>query len=289
MSRVFRRGGLASLFLTGILSIVLGQSISETGLTAAQTRAARARKAAAAVTYECPMHPEVTSKKRGKCPKCGMFLRTKSKTAPPVGTNRDAAVSTTEKTAKLEETGQTNPSATSQPPGSGASSAGSASYFPNHVLITQDNKPVRFYDDLLKGKVALINFIFTTCEGVCSPMTANLARVQSYLAEHLGREVVMISISVDPMTDTPERLKTYAEKFKIKPGWYFLTGKKENVDWVLYKMGGYVEDKAAHSSVLIIGNEATGEWMKVHAMSNPTEIASAVTKLLAPKPDKVSP
>jgi cytochrome oxidase Cu insertion factor (SCO1/SenC/PrrC family) len=161
----------------------------------------------------------------------------------------------------------------------------SANYFPNLVLITQDNRPVHFYDDLLKGKVVLINFIFTTCQGVCSPMTANLARVQNYLAEHLGKEVVMISISVDPLTDTPERLKKYADSFKVKPGWYFLTGEKKNVDWVLYKLGGFVEDKQQHSTVLIIGNEATGEWVKVIAMSNPTEIASAVTKLLGSKPE----
>ncbi|HEX8000769.1 MAG TPA: SCO family protein [Pyrinomonadaceae bacterium] len=159
----------------------------------------------------------------------------------------------------------------------------SAKYFPNLVLLTQDNKPVRFYDDLLKGKVVLINFLFTTCKGVCSPMTANLAKVQKYLGERVGREVVMISVSVDPLTDTPAVLKKYADSFKTQPGWYFLTGEKKNVDWVLYKLGGYVEDREKHTSVLIIGNEATGEWMKVHAMANPSEIASAVTKLLAGK------
>lgn len=159
----------------------------------------------------------------------------------------------------------------------------SASYFPNLVLLTQENKPVKFYADLLQGKVVLINFLFTNCKGVCSPMTANLAKVQKYLGERVGREVTMISLSVDPVTDTPTVLKKYAESFKVQPGWYFLTGEKKNVDWVLYKLGGYVEDKQQHSSVLIIGNEATGEWIKVPAMSDPGEIANAVTKLLAAK------
>jgi cytochrome oxidase Cu insertion factor (SCO1/SenC/PrrC family) len=158
----------------------------------------------------------------------------------------------------------------------------SSKYFPNLLLLTQDNKPVHFYDDLLKGKVVLINFLFTNCKGVCSPMTANLAKVQKYLGERVGREVVMISLSVDPLTDTPAVLKKYADSFKVQPGWYFLTGEKKNVDWVLYKLGGYVENKEQHSGVLIIGNEATGEWMKIHAMSNPTEIANAVTKLVGP-------
>jgi protein SCO1 len=155
----------------------------------------------------------------------------------------------------------------------------SAAYFPNLTLLTQENKPVHFYDELLKGKVVLVNFMFTTCKGVCSPMTSNLAKVQRYLGDRVGRDINMISISVDPETDTVETLKRYAATFKAQPGWYFLTGKKENINWVLYKLGGYVEDKGQHSSVLILGNEATGEWMKMPAMANPAEIAQAAIKL----------
>lgn len=162
----------------------------------------------------------------------------------------------------------------------GKISEASAKYFPRHILLTQDNQPVRFYDDLLKGKVVVINFMFTTCAGVCSPMTANLVKVQNYLGARVGKEVNMLSISVDPVTDTPDALKAFAAKHKAGPGWYFLSGKKENVDWVLYKLGGYTADRAQHSSVLIIGNEATGEWIKTHAMAKPSEIADAVVKLV---------
>jgi cytochrome oxidase Cu insertion factor (SCO1/SenC/PrrC family) len=159
----------------------------------------------------------------------------------------------------------------------------SESYFPNLTLLTQENKPVHFYSDLLKGKVVLINFLFTTCKGVCSPMTANLAKVQRYLGDRVGRDINMISISVDPETDTAEVLKRYAETFKAQPGWYFLTGKKENVDWVLHKLGGYTENKTEHSSVLIVGNEATGEWMKMPAMAGPSQIAEVAIKLTESK------
>ncbi len=160
-----------------------------------------------------------------------------------------------------------------------ASTRPSADYFPNHLLLTQDNKPVRFYRDMLKDKVVLINFMFTTCKGVCSPMTANLVKVQQYLGERVGREINMITITVDPMTDTVGVLKEYTDKFKVKPGWYFLTGKKENVDWVLYKVGGYTENKGEHTSMLVMGNEATGEWVKIPAMANPVDIANAAIKL----------
>jgi protein SCO1 len=156
-----------------------------------------------------------------------------------------------------------------------------ALYFPNLTVLTQDNRPVRFFDDLLKGKTVLINFAFTTCTGVCPPMTANLARVQELLGDRVGKDIIMMTISVDPTVDTPAALKAYAEKFKVKPGWYFLTGKKEDIDRLLYKVGGYVEDKTQHSNLLIVGNVESGEWMKVFAMAKPAEIAAAVTKVAA--------
>ena len=158
-----------------------------------------------------------------------------------------------------------------------------ASYFPNTLLLTQDNKPVHFFDDLLKGKIVLINFMFTTCTGVCPAMTSNLLKVQDYLGERVGTGVNMISISVDPTVDTPEALKKYSDNYKVKSGWYFLTGKKEDVDLVLRKVGGFVKDKNDHTSLLIIGNVETGEWMKVFAMTKPAEIADRVIKLAQSK------
>ncbi|HEV2880164.1 MAG TPA: SCO family protein [Pyrinomonadaceae bacterium] len=227
----------------------------------------------AAVTYVCPMHADVTSSKPGRCPECGMDLKVlkKAEAAPPATENAAAPA------PKLE----TSPvGALGDKSVAGDKSAG-AGYFPNHILLTQDNKPVRFYEDMIKGKVVLINFMFTTCAGVCPPMAANMAKVQSYLGDRVGKDVVMISISVDPTVDTPDKLKKYADNFKAKPGWYFLTGKKENVDWVLYKLGGYAPDKMQHSAVLIIGNEATGQWIKTAALRNPAQIAEAVIDLLA--------
>jgi len=158
-----------------------------------------------------------------------------------------------------------------------------AHYFPDLVLLTQDNKPVRLYDDLMKGKVVLINFMFTTCDGICPAMTANLAKVQDYLGDRLGRDVNFISITVDPSVDTPDALKKYSQQYKTKPGWFFLTGKKENVDWVLYKLGGYVEDKTDHSTLVILGNEATGRWAKLFAMTRPEKIADAIVAMLEEK------
>jgi protein SCO1/2 len=157
-----------------------------------------------------------------------------------------------------------------------------AAYFTNTVLLTQENKPVKFYDDLLKGKIVLINFIFTSCKGVCSPMTANLRKVQEYLGERVGRDVNMITISVDPTVDTPAVLAKYTSGFKVSPGWYFLTGEKESIDLVLRKLGGFTQKPDEHSTVLLVGNLRTGEWTKAHAMHNPAQIADAVASMIAP-------
>lgn len=169
--------------------------------------------------------------------------------------------------------------AAAKPPLILSPAASAERYFPNHTLLTQNNQPVRFFDDLLKGKTVLINLMFATCTGVCSPMTANLAKVQAALGDRVGRDINMISITVDPLVDTPAALKRYAESFNIKPGWLFLTGKKENVDGVLSKIGGYVEDKNQHNNLLIVGNVESGEWVKVFAMAKAEEIASIALRV----------
>ncbi|HEY6332005.1 MAG TPA: SCO family protein [Blastocatellia bacterium] len=159
-----------------------------------------------------------------------------------------------------------------------------ANYFPNVVLITQDGKPVHFFNDLVRGKIVLINFMFTTCTGICPSETANLVKVQQYLGDHVGRDVNMISITVDPKVDTPAALKKYAAQYHVKePGWYFLTGDKRNVDWVLYKLGSYVQDPGDHNTFVIIGNAETGKWSKMFSMLKAGQIADTVVKMIPPK------
>lgn len=153
-------------------------------------------------------------------------------------------------------------------------------YDPSTRLLTQDNQPVRFYDDLVKGKVALINTMFTTCPSICPPMMTNLAKVAELLKPYLGKQVVMISVSVDPENDTPAVLKQYAARFHVGPGWYLLTGKRAQVDAVLAKLGDEDPDKNRHSGMLFVGSDPLRSWRKVFAMSAPADIAGAVQALL---------
>ena len=149
-------------------------------------------------------------------------------------------------------------------------------YFTDVELTDQDGRKLRFYSDVLKGKTVIINAFFTTCTSVCPPMNRNMEKIQAALGERVGKDVFLVSISVDPETDTPAVIKEYSKKFHAKPGWMFLTGKKENVDWALYKVGQYVEEKQDHMTVIIVGNEATGLWKKALGMAKPADLIQIV-------------
>ena len=158
-----------------------------------------------------------------------------------------------------------------------------AKYFSDVGLLDQDGRPLRLYTDVLKGKTVVVNAFFTTCTSVCPLMNRNLEKIQEAFAERVGKDLFLVSITVDPATDTPPRLKEYARKFNARPGWTFLTGKKENVDWALYKLGQYVENKDDHKTVVIIGNERTGLWKKAFGLAQSDELVKIVRSVLEDK------
>jgi protein SCO1/2 len=156
-------------------------------------------------------------------------------------------------------------------------------YFSDVELVNQDGEKVKFYSDVLKGKTVVVNAFFTTCTSVCPPMNRSMEKIQEAFGDRVGKDVFLVSLTVDPATDTPARLKEYAAKFHAGKGWVFLTGKKENLDWALYKLGQYVEDKESHKTVIIIGNEATGLWKKAFGMAKVDELIKIVESVAGDK------
>ena len=201
--------------------------------------------------YSCPMHPEVKSKKAGSCPKCGMTLKKKS-------AEREAAPS--------------------------ADVNSGSSRFPNVELITQDGKKVRFYDDLIKGKVVAIELMYTTCKYNCPLETARMVQLQKLLGDRMGKEVFFYSITIEPEIDTPEVLKAYAAKYHIGPGWTFLTGKEADIKLISKKLGldslPDVNDPDGHTPHLLIGNDATGLWMRNSALDNTKFLSMKIEQLI---------
>jgi protein SCO1/2 len=153
-------------------------------------------------------------------------------------------------------------------------------FFPDVAFTTHDGRVLRLYDDLIKGKIVAINLIYTSCRYSCPLETAKLAQVQRLLGDRMGRDIFFYSITIDPEHDTPVVLKAYAEKYHAGPGWLFLTGKRDDIERVAKRLGLFAEpDRATadgHVPFLLVGNEATGQWMRNSAMDNPRFIARTI-------------
>ena len=151
-----------------------------------------------------------------------------------------------------------------------------ANYFPNVELTDQYGVKHHFYDDLLKGKIVAIEQFYTHCIDICPLETARLAQVQKMLGDRVGKDIFFYSISIDPKRDTPEALKAYAKKYHAGPGWLFLTGKKEDLALINKKLGfqdPIPGDRDGHSAHLMLGNEASGQWIRNSAVDNPRYLA----------------
>jgi protein SCO1/2 len=161
-----------------------------------------------------------------------------------------------------------------------AESPWGANYFPNLPLTNQDGTTVHFYDDVIKGKIVVIDLIYTHCVDSCPLETARLAQVQKMLGNRVGKDIFFYSITIDPDRDTPKVLKEYAEKYHIGAGWTFLTGKKADIDRISKKLGLYSEpdpnDRDGHTPSVLLGNEPAGQWMRQSATDNPRFLATII-------------
>jgi protein SCO1/2 len=155
-------------------------------------------------------------------------------------------------------------------------------YFPNLTLTTHDGKKVRFYDDLLKDKIVLINMMYAKCEGICMPVTMNLRKVQQMLGDRVGRDIFFYSITLKPEEDSPSALKRYAQMHHVGPGWLFLTGVPMEIEVLRRKLGftnpdpKLDADKTQHIGMVRYGNERLQLWAACPGMANASWIRESV-------------
>ena len=174
------------------------------------------------------------------------------------------------------------PARADEPP-SAAPSAGTEAarnYFTDTVLIDQDGREVRFYSDLVAGRSVVIYSMFTECTGSCPVMARKYQAIQEHLGDRIGRDVHLITITVDPETDTPARLKEHAAKFGARPGWRLLTGSPENVELVLGRLGQWVDDRESHETIFLVGNDRTGLWKKAFGLAKTEELVAVVDSVV---------
>jgi len=152
---------------------------------------------------------------------------------------------------------------------------------PDVQVLTQDGETKSFYTDLVEGRTVAMNFVFTTCTTVCPPMGANFGRLQKELAERFGRDVYLISVSVDPTTDTPQRLKAWSEKFGARPGWTLVTGEQQEMERLLKALEVFTADINDHAPVVLVGNDRSGEWTRAYGLASPKTLAKIVDEVMA--------
>jgi protein SCO1 len=158
-------------------------------------------------------------------------------------------------------------------------------YFPNYVVQAHDGRKLRFYDDIVAGKIVVFNMMYSICTGICPGNTANLQLVQKELGRRVGKDIFMYSMTLQPEFDTPQALRDYAKHYAVKPGWTFLTGDPKEMDVIRRKLGFYNDDPsidadlANHTGMVRIGNERLDRWFMMPALSKPKQIARTILQV----------
>lgn len=148
-------------------------------------------------------------------------------------------------------------------------------------LLDQHGARVRFKSDVLADKLVVMDFVFTRCTTICPVLSAGLARVQEKLGERLGKEVRLVSVSIDPANDTPERLAAYAARHKARDGWVWLTGEKTDVQRLLTGLSAYVANPAEHAPFVLVGDPRRGTWLRLNGFPDPAQVVARLDELAA--------
>lgn len=172
-------------------------------------------------------------------------------------------------------------------PCSATASLGPA-FYTNAVFRTHENKEVKFYDDLIKGRQVVINFMYANCEGSCPLTTANLVKVQEVLKKRIGRDVFMYSISIKPEEDDPAALNEYARMHRVKPGWLFLTGSRYDTDTLRLRLAtehhaGIDMDSTQHTGMVRVINDSNNRWFCSPAQASVETLVQAIRWCDPPK------
>ncbi len=153
-------------------------------------------------------------------------------------------------------------------------------------LLDQEGRTLRLKTDAIGDRIVVVDFIYTTCTTVCPVVSAVMAQVQGKLGARAGRDVGLLTVTVDPVRDTPARLKEYGGRHGSGPGWTWLTGPKPQVDEVLKVFGAYTPNFVDHPPLVLVGDAKSGKWMRFFGFPSPDQVVSAVAELTAARGGK---
>jgi len=157
---------------------------------------------------------------------------------------------------------------------------GTSVEIPDILLLDQDGKQVRLYSDLVKGKVVLVHFFFTSCADVCPMQGRSLMKLKNRLGDRLGRDIFVVSISKDPLNDTPEKLSKWGKRYGVGPGWTLVTGHHPVIKKLLWDFTGEEIGPVNHESIVFIGNDRTGVWTSTDGLLLTDELVKTIDEVL---------
>jgi protein SCO1/2 len=150
---------------------------------------------------------------------------------------------------------------------------------PDLILLDQEGRKVRLYSDLIKGKVVVLTFFYTSCAFVCTMQGTTFSKLQTLLGERLGKSVFLVSVTTDPATDTPQQLKAWAARYHVKPGWTLVTGGEAELNKLLPQFTGNPAGRGMHGAMTFIGNDRNGVWMSTRGVLAPEELFNAAVAM----------
>lgn len=152
---------------------------------------------------------------------------------------------------------------------------------PKVALVDQDGHPVRLGTDLLGSRLAVVNFVYTSCTSVCPMQSVVFSALQDALGERLGRTVELISMTVDPINDQAEQMKRYAQARGAREGWRWLTGDRRSVEQALKGFGAFTADYTQHPAMVLVGDPQRGEWSRFYGFPAPEVLMRRLDELAA--------
>jgi protein SCO1/2 len=158
---------------------------------------------------------------------------------------------------------------------------GAAIYLADLPLVDSSGKTLDLYRDLIQGHSVVIHSFFARCNGSCPVMMSTLQGLQKRLGDRLGKDVRIVSITVDPAHDSQQELAAYARRVQAAPGWYFLSGSEEQVRTALRRIGQYTDAPQDHMNLIIVGNDRIGDWRKLHGLAPAREVIDGIAEVIA--------
>ena len=152
---------------------------------------------------------------------------------------------------------------------------------PDLEVVDQDGVKRRFYSDLIKDKVVILSFFYTSCPSVCPVMSERLGKLQTNLGDRLGKDIFIITVTKDPETDTPARLKAWGTNVHRKPGWTMITGEVKAIEKIVGDFTGDRLGKDLHNTIFLVGNDKTGSWADLSGYASVNDLRQQIDTALS--------